>query len=172
MGGAFCEVPDEPGVYGSKAQFAAFRAFSGAVDVVEYPADFTSAEIGVGDQAGFFGDLGAVGAGFESAAIIGSAAVLPNDRIVDGFSRAGVPDDGGLSLVCDADGGDFFGAHFGGFERFTNGAELAFPNVLRVVFHPGWFWKVLGKFELAQANFFSLLIENDCTRRGRSSVDG
>ena len=44
--------------------------------------------------------------GLELGAVVGGAAVLPDDRAVDRLAGRAVPDDGRLALVGDADGGD------------------------------------------------------------------
>ena len=40
---------------------------------------------------------------------VGSAAVMPDDGVMDGMASVGIPDDGGLALVGDTDGIDMEG---------------------------------------------------------------
>ncbi len=42
----------------------------------------------------------------ELAAARSGAAILPDDGIVDGRAGAPIPENGGLALIGDADGGD------------------------------------------------------------------
>ena len=48
----------------------------------------------------------------EIATVIGSAAILPDNRRIDRLASMPVPYKGGFALVSDADGGNVTGGHF------------------------------------------------------------
>src|SRR5205823_142151 len=64
------------------------------------------------------------------------AAVLPDDGAVNGPSGGAVPDDDGLALVGDPDGGDLGGPPVGGGQRLADGAGDGVPDVLGLVLDP------------------------------------
>ena len=72
--------------------------------------DLGAGEVGVDHEAGAFADEGFVAVALQAIAEIRGAAVLPDDRVVDRLAGLAVPDDGGLALVGDADGGDVVAA--------------------------------------------------------------
>src|SRR6185369_197442 len=67
------------------------------------------------------------------AAEVGGPAVLPDDGAVDGPAGGAVPDDDGLALVGDPDGGDLVRPAVGGGERLAGGAGDGVPDVLGLV---------------------------------------
>ena len=101
------QLPDQPGVDVAEQQFAGAGALARAGHVVENPADLAGGEVGVDDEPGLARDgrrpRGAAG---QLGAVIGRAAALPDDGGRDRLAGRAVPDDGGLALVGDADGGN------------------------------------------------------------------
>ena len=104
------QLPDEPRLDRAEQQLAALRTLTRAGDVFEQPVDLRAGEIGVDDEAG----LGAEGIGqalgLERVAVFARPAALPDDGVVDGLTGDLIPDDRGLALVGDADGGDVGGS--------------------------------------------------------------
>ena len=90
-----------------RARRARPRARAG--DVVEHPGDLGGGEIRIEQQAGLGRDRRLVALGLQLRADVGGAAVLPDDGAVDRPAGGAVPDDRGLALVGDADGGDVLG---------------------------------------------------------------
>src|SRR6266496_803774 len=122
-------------------------AFARASDIVENPAHLAAGKIGVDDEAGFL--LHAIGVAllFELIAEVAGSTVLPDDGVVDRIAAAAVPDDGGLALVGDADGGGVARAA-GSFEDFRRDVALARPDFLRVVLDPSGLGKDLAELLL------------------------
>src|SRR3546814_16613528 len=96
-------------VDGAEGELAALGTLARVRHGVEQPGDLGAGEVGVEQQAGalphqVFGTLGT-----QLLAESGGAAVLPDDRLVDGRTGLAVPDHRRLALVGDADGGDQIG---------------------------------------------------------------
>ncbi len=102
------QPPEQEAVDGAEQQLAALRPRARApAHVVEQPGDLGAGEIGVEQQAGLGGDVPArAPSAFSCCAGVGGAPVLPDDGAVDRLAGRAVPDDRGLALVGDADGGD------------------------------------------------------------------
>ena len=104
------QLPDEPRLDRAEQQLAALRTLTRAGDVFEQPVDLRAGEIGVDDEA----SLGAEGIGqalgLERVAVFARPAALPDDGVVDRLAGDLIPDDRGLALVGDADGGDVGGS--------------------------------------------------------------
>ena len=90
---------------------------------------------------------------------------------VDGLAGVAVPDDGGLALVGDADGG-----HLGPAghvrQRGAGAGELGAPDLGRVVLHPAGAREVLGDLALVRRDGGAGLVEDDGTGRGGALVEG
>ena len=100
------EVPDQPGVHRSEAQFSRLGLGTCARHVFQDPADFGRAEIGVQDEPGLLAyELRQV-LFLETVAILRRPAVLPYDGIVNRLAGLRIPDNRRLALVSDADTGN------------------------------------------------------------------
>src|SRR5581483_12254642 len=119
--------------------------------VLEEPGDLGRGEVGIEQQAGLGGDGALVALRLERAAPVGGAAVLPDDRAVDGPAGAPVPDDAGLALVGDAEGGDIARLEPRSGEGLAGGLQSRAPDVLRIVLHPAGSRIVLGELALGEA---------------------
>ncbi|KFF36021.1 hypothetical protein G039_0306770 [Pseudomonas aeruginosa VRFPA01] len=105
MGAATGQAPEQEAVDGAEAQLAAFGALAGTGHVVEDPAQLGGGEIRIDQQPGARTDVRLVAGGLEFGAVVGGTAVLPDDGRVDQVAAGGVPDQRGLALVGDTDGG-------------------------------------------------------------------
>src|SRR5699024_12469816 len=88
---------------------SAFCAFTQSVDVAQKQAYLGPAEIGGQRQTTHGTETILALVPTEFAYQLVGSGVLPDDGVVDGSSGLLVPDDGGLTLVGDADRGDLFG---------------------------------------------------------------
>ena len=105
-------------------------------------------------------------------AITGSAAILPDDRVVDRLSRSPIPDDRRLALVGDPDGGDVAGLETQVRQGFRSHPLLCRPDLCCVVFDPAGTREYLPKFALCGGQNGSGMVEDDGARTGRSLVEG
>src|SRR5206468_9417684 len=92
-----------PGIDGAECELAALGSPARARDLVEQPCDLGATEIGVDDQAGAFANQALRAHITQFLAERGSAAVLPDDRVVNRLAGLPVPHDRGLALVGAAD---------------------------------------------------------------------
>jgi hypothetical protein len=67
-------------------------------------------------------------------------AVLPDDGVVQGQTRAPVPHHGGFSLVGDAQRLHLTGGDAGLGQGFAGRGQLGAPDLLWVVLHPARLW--------------------------------
>ena len=164
------ELPDEPGVHGAEEELTALRPVPGAGDVVEDPLDLGAGEIGVCHEARALLELRGVALGLEGVTVGAGAAALPDDGVADRLAGGLVPDDGGLPLVGDADGGDAGGRgpdfpH--GLHRY---AQLGGPDLPGVVLHPAGLGEDLGELLLRTAAHPALPVEQDAPVAGGPGV--
>ena len=164
------ELPDEPGVHGAEAELARLGLLAGAGHVVQDPADLGAGEVGVDDEACLLTDE--IGLVPEGVAELGGAAVLPDDGVIHGFARLGVPDDGGLPLVGDADAGDALAvdAHLG--DGLGDDGGLGGPDLHRIVLHPPRLREILGELHLRGGSDVPFVVEDDGPGRTRPLVQG
>ena len=116
--------PHQPGIDGTKQQLAAFGAFAGAFNVVEDPFYLGAGEVRVNHQAGVVTDVLFQAVTLELFADVGGAAALPDDGVVNRFAGLFFPDDGGFTLVGDADTGDLIGINIGFRQHFHQRGAL------------------------------------------------
>ena len=83
-----------------------------------------------------------------------------------------VPDDGGLALVGDADGGEIAGHEAALLERVGDDFAGAAPDLIGVVLHPAGLRKDLFVFLLGDGDDAAGAVEDDESRAGRALVDG
>ena len=155
------EVPDEPGVHSPSAQLAPLRPFPYAGDVVQKPAELRAGEIGVDQQAGLVRHRFAQAVGFQLVADGGGAAALPHDGVVHRLSGGPVPDNGGLPLVGDPQGGDLLGVDVGGVHRLRQGPLFRGPDLHGVMFHPARLGVDLAEGMLGAGHDLSRPVEQD-----------
>ena len=103
-------------------------------------------------------------------AVFAGAAALPDDGVADGLPGLLVPDDGGLPLVGDADGGDVLGPGADLVHGREGHAQLGGPDLIGVVLHPAGSRVILGKFLLRDAADLTRFVEQDAAVRGGSGV--
>ena len=72
----------------------------------------------------------------------------PDDGVMDRLACLPIPDDGGLSLVGDANGGEQAGGDTRFGENISHGGELSFPYLVGVVFDPTGLGKDLAELLL------------------------
>src|SRR5262245_12074222 len=106
----------EPGIDGPEREVARLRLAPRARYVVEEPLHLGSAEVGVEHEARTLAEQGSVPGFLELAASARGAAILPDERAMDGPAGGALPEHRRLSLVRDAEGPDAIRLHPGGAE--------------------------------------------------------
>ena len=153
------KTPHKPGIDSSEHQFAFFGAFACAGNILENPAYFGGAEIGVGYKTGFLAYHIRQTAGLEFVTEIGGTPVLPHNGVVYRFFGVAVPYYCGFSLVSYSNRGDIQTVY--AYCRYCLGdyGSLRRPYFVRFVFHPTGFGKILGEFFLCNGAYFAVVVE-------------
>ena len=165
------EAPDQEAVDGAEGQVPGLGERARALHVVEQPGDLGGGEVGIQQQAGLGRDGRLVPGALEGAARLRRAPVLPHDGAVDGPARAPIPDDAGLALVGDADGGDVACLQLRSCERLAGRFDGRAPDVLGIVLHPARGRIVLGELALREPQDAQIGAEHDGAARGGALID-
>ena len=165
------EAPQQEGVDGAEGEMAGLGERARALHVVEQPGDLGGREIGIEQQPGLGRDRRLVPRPLQRPAHVGRAPVLPDDGAVDRLAAAPVPDDAGLALVGDADGGNVAGRELGGGERLPRRLHRRAPDVLRVVLDPARGRVVLGELALPRPERAQVRSEYDGAARRGALID-
>ena len=97
------------------------------------PSELGAGEIRIEQKSGPGREQALAAAGFEPFAKFGGAAILPDDRAVDGAAAGAVPQQRGFALIGDADGGDLARGGAGAAQRAAAGRKRRRPQVFGVV---------------------------------------
>ena len=138
----------------------------------EQPADLGRAEVGIEEKPRLLLHLRLVSVGFEAIDDICGAPILPDDGVVDRLSRMPVPDQDGLALVGDADGGDVTDVETGLRHRLPRRDKLGFPDFPGVVLHPPRSREDLIQGTLCRTDDPSLRVEDDRARAAGALIQG
>ena len=171
MHAATGDFPKQPCIHRAERELAARGGSAGAGSVVEQPCEFGRREIGIEAQPGFLRDerFGTFGA--EANTGIGGAAILPHDGTVNGFVGAAIPEQRGLALVGDADGGEISGGYFCPGERLGGAISLGVPEILGLMLNPAGLRIMLRKFALRGGDGVAVEVEDEGARRSRALVE-
>src|SRR5699024_6697808 len=102
---------------------------------------------------------------------VGGPAILPHDGVMDGAAAFPLPDDGGLSLVGNADRLDAQALQFGITKGRARDAEGAGPDFLRIVLDPAIGRIDLAEFALRTGPGAAAAVEDDRATARRALVD-
>src|SRR5436190_6680220 len=138
--------------------------------MVEQPIDFAARKVSVNYQAGFAANQAAMTGPFQLIAKVGSAAILPNNSVVNGVSGSAIPDHRGFTLIGHTDGGNISCFQSGFSQHFSGDSQLAGPNLERIVLDPSGLGKNLPKLLLSNGTNRPAMFKKDCTRAGCALV--
>ena len=140
------QIIDEPGIHSSEQELSRLGIFSCRGHVVKDPLDLRSREISVGDKSRFHSYCVGKSLFLQLVANGSGSSALPHDGVIDGRARVSVPDNGGLALICDSDGGDLVYINISSCDGFLYRKDLRLKNVGGVVLHPSIGGKYLSEF--------------------------
>ena len=167
------ELPHQPGVHRAEEQLAPLRLLTGALYMVQNPLELGGGEVGVNEQSGVLLHIGGERpVGLQLLAQGGGAAALPHDGVGDGPAGLPVPDDGGLPLVGDADGGQLLRGHPGLGQHLRQDGILGGPDLHGVLLHPAGLGIDLGELPLGGADDVLLPVKEDAPAAGGPLVQG
>ena len=159
--GAAGQFPNQPTVHRAEGQLAGAGFGACAFHIFQQPSDLGGGKISVQHEAGLAADQWRFASGAEAIAFLGGAAILPHDRVVNGLAGFAVPQQRGLPLVGDADGGNVGGIELGFFDSGLGGGELGFPDGIGVMLHPAGFGENLREFLLRHRLHAASAIKNN-----------
>jgi hypothetical protein len=165
------QVPDQPGVGVAEQEVAPLGPLPGPLHVLEDPGDLGAGEVGGDDQPGLGLDLVLVALLLPAGHDRLGAGVLPDDGVVDGLAGVLVPDDGGLALVGDADGGEVVGAEVVVPQHLGGDLLGLLPDLLGVVLDPAGLGVDLLVLHLGDAGRGAVVLEEHGPGRGGALVD-
>ena len=165
------KVPKQPGINGTKAQFAPFSLFPCAGYMVQYPSYFSTAKVGINYQPGFVANKIFHLPCFQFIAKGSRPSVLPHNGIVHRLTRVAFPYHRGFPLIGNANGSNIFCMQACKANGFYSHAQLGTPNLHRIMFYPARLWKYLCKFFLCGGNNFTRNIKNNSPATGSTLVE-
>ncbi|CCH68579.1 hypothetical protein BN10_1070019 [Phycicoccus elongatus Lp2] len=165
------EVPDHPGVGCAEKGVAALGGLTQPVDVLEQPLQLATGEVGGRGEPGLVPNGVAVAVPLQRAGDGVRAGVLPDDGVVEGAAGAGVPHDGRLALVGDADGGQVDRLKAGGGQGRADDGLGALPDLQGVVLHPAGARQDLLVLELVTTHLAPVVVEDHEPRARGPLVD-
>ena len=171
MHSAAGQLPDQPCVHGAEQNLPCLGPLPRTGHIVQDPLDLRCGEIGIRHQAGILPDV-VCHAGLLQQFIHQRcrAAALPDDGVIDGAAGGLFPQDGGLPLVGDANGGDIVGIDTALGHHLVHDSILGGPDLHRVVLHPALLRIDLLKLALLHRNDILLIVEQDGTAAGGSLI--
>src|SRR5690606_7159000 len=131
-----------------------------------------AAEVGVDGQPGALAHRPLQPCGAQLLAALGGAAVLPDQRPVQGLAGLRVPGDHGLALVGDADRVEPAALDAGVGERLAGDPPRHLPDLGRVVLDPAGAREVLLELRVGAPGEAAVGVEDEAGAAGRPLVDG
>ena len=165
------EIPDEPAIDCAEGQFTLIGACACTFHVLKNPCNLCAGEIRINEQASLLADhifSVVVGKLFAKRC---TAAVLPDDGVVHRLTGLSIPDDGGLALICDADGDDIARTDAGLSKHLDSSSKLRSKDVEGVVLDPADTRINLLEFMLGYANDVAVVSEENRAGTGGSLVE-
>ena len=166
------QAPQQVGIDSAEGQLALLGARAGAGNVVQHPTNLRRREIRIEQQPGALGHHLFAAVCRQARAQIGRAAILPDNRIADRLAGFAAPDECGLALVGDADGGNIPGRYGGLVQRRAHGRQSCLPDVVRIVLDPARMRIDLPELLLCDRQRSAVRAEYDRARRGGALIDG
>ncbi len=169
--GAVGQFPKQKGIDGAERQFAVARPRPRAGHVIENPGELGRREIGIEHQAGARPDHRLMAFGLQPRAMIGGAAVLPDDRVVNRLAVGAAPHQRRFALVGQAESGDVLRAERARGEDVAHRRPRRLPQVGGIVLDPTGMRINLAKLLLRRSEGRRPLVEQDRSRRSRPLID-
>src|ERR1700722_17041904 len=171
MRAAAGQSPDQKAIDGAERKLAALRPCARIGHGVEDRRNLGTREIRIDQEAGLSADERFVSRRLQTIAGVGGAAILPDDRAMDGAPARALPYQRGLALVGDADSSEIASRYAGPGKRKSTGLENGPPEIFGIVLDPTGTRKVLRKLLLSDADDVEPGIEHDRARGRRALVD-
>ncbi len=158
------QVPDHPAVDRAEHGLATRCGLAHAFDVLEYPLQLGTGEVGGWRKSGALTNELPGGRAIQRADDPIGARVLPDDRVVPGPSGFRIPDDRRLALIGDADRRQIPRREAGVTERSCDHRVRALGNLEGIVFDPSGLRHDLFVLELVACDFVAAGVEHHESR--------
>src|SRR5262249_16366906 len=165
------QPPQHKGIPGAEGRPARLRAASQPGLRLEQVRDLRPGEVGIEDEAGFRAESLLVTVALQTLADRSRHAALPHDRVGDGFARSAIPEDRGLALVRDAEGGHVLRGRSGALERLPRRREPRGPDRLRVVLDLSGSGEDLRELPLGRCDGQPVASEDDRAAGRRAGIE-
>src|SRR6266852_6275609 len=168
--GAPGQVPKEKRIDISEKQLTGSRLFPEARNVFKQPAQLQAAEVCAQRQPGLRPEAVLPAFTGEARDVFLNPCVLPNDGIRHWFAGLALPEDCGLPLIGNADGGQIRSAQPALLERFSDHFFRAAQDFQRVMLHPARLWEYLLVLFLRYRSYPRRLVKHHESRARRSLI--
>ena len=158
------QLPHEPRIHRAEQNLAARGLFACALDMIEQPLDLGAGEIRIGHEPGRAADVLGKPVLDQPVHNIGGAAALPHDGVVDGPSGGFIPQNGGFTLIGDADARHLGRGNVRRGEHLQHGGVLRGPYLHRVLLDPAFMRVVLGQLVLTDGENVLFAVKKDRSR--------
>ena len=159
------ELGDQP-----RVDSAGRRVF-GSVDVLERPSKFGGREVRIEHESGDLSDACLMASLAQPRALVGRAAILPDDCGCDRLQSPAVPEHQRLALVGDAYRSHVAWFCVGSFEGAPCARLHGGPDLVGIVLDPTRTRVPLGDLLVALALNLTVQTNSDCGRAGRALVE-
>src|SRR5690554_3404395 len=172
MGLTIGQVPQQPGIDGTKRQLTGFSSLAGTLPIVQQPGNLGGRKIGINQQARAFNHQGLMAIRLELGAQRSGTAILPDNSVVDGLSGLTVPYNRRFPLIGNPDAGQVRRLDTGFFQSLAAHRQSAVPYFHGVMFNPAVSGKILVKLLLGDRHLSPPGIENDGPGAGGTLING
>ena len=170
MDSAFCELPDQPGIYCSKQKITFFCCLFRTVHIFKNPPDLCSGKISVRNQTCFLSNNISKPIFFQFFYHPCCSAALPHNCRIDRISCFFIPHNGCFSLVCNTDCFNILRVRADETHSLNSNPHLGGPDFMRIVFHPARFRIILGKFLSCHTAHFPRFVKKNAPGTCRSLI--
>ena len=130
------QLPNQETINRAKQQFTIACAGTGTFNMVKNPTQLGARKIRINQEARALGDHLTMAGIAQTAALIGRAPILPDDCIVNGFTRGLIPNNRGFTLIGDANCGNLARRDTRISQSVIAGSKRCLPQIKRIVFDP------------------------------------
>ena len=169
MGTACHQMPGKEAVHRAKAQLTGFRLFV-EIQMIQQPGQLGAGKIGIGNQSRLPADHFPVAFLQQPFHVVGGAAALPHNSVVNAGAGFPIPQQGGFPLVGNADGRNVPHVHATQLHRFTKCRDLGGQNIVGIMLHPARLGIVLWKFHALGGQHVPCRVEYNRPGAGRPLV--
>ena len=170
MNSSLGQLPDQPGLHGTKQKLTLLCSFAGTLHIIQDPFYLGGRKIRIDNKSCFFSEF--IGKSFflQTVTILRSSAALPYDCMINRLSRILIPDNGGLSLIGDTDRCNILCRCLNLVHSLSGNRKLCGPDLTCIMLYPSRFWKMLDKLLLCHTADPSAFIKKNTAVTGRSGI--